>query len=211
MTTILIVDDHPPVRLALRVQLSALVGLENVLEADNGQTALETVRAHKPDLVVLDLDLPRIGGLDVAMRLRTTQPDVRILVISAQDPRLFAARAWYAGAQGFCSKTEDMTGFMRCVETVLTGYTVFPSGGRHPVPLHGDLLPVEEDPALSRLSDKEVTVLQMLARGMSNKTIATSLFISNKTVSSYKTRIMAKLHVESLVDLVDFARERGLV
>ncbi|CAG9182315.1 response regulator transcription factor [Cupriavidus pampae] len=209
MTTILIVDDHPPLRLALRVQLATLEGLQGVLEADNGQDAVETMRAHKPDLVVLDLDIPRINGLDVALRMRAIQPDVRILVVSAQDPELFALRAWHAGVQGFCSKSQDMLTFMRCVETVLTGYTVFPTGGRHPVPTKG-APPKIEDGGLDLLSDKEMVVLQMLARGMSNKAIGAALFISNKTVSSYKTRIMIKLHADSLVDLVDFARQRGL-
>ncbi|WP_423200629.1 MULTISPECIES: response regulator [unclassified Cupriavidus] len=204
MTTILIVDDHPPLRLALRVQLSALVGVQTVLEADNGQAAVEAVRRHKPDLVVLDLDIPRISGLDVAPRLRTIHPDVRILVFSAQDPDLFAARAWQAGAQGFVSKTQDMTAFLRCVESVMTGYTVFPNG-KHPVPVSTEPS-ADEDDGMRRLSDKEVMVLQMLARGMSNKAIGAAMFISNKTVSSYKTRIMAKLRAESLVDLIDYAR-----
>ncbi|CAG2153277.1 response regulator transcription factor [Cupriavidus plantarum] len=210
MTRILVVDDHPPVRLALRVQLAAMQDMTDVVEAENGQAALESARAEKPDLVVLDLDMPRIGGLDVAARLRSMYPEVRILVMSAQDPELFASRAWHAGAQGFCSKTQDMGCFMRCVEAVLNGYSVFPMSGRHPIPLGYESAERAEDVAMDRLSDREVVVLQMLARGMSNKSIGTALFISNKTVSSYKTRIMTKLGAETVVDLVDFARKRGL-
>ncbi|MEM5429690.1 response regulator transcription factor [Cupriavidus oxalaticus] len=202
MTTILIVDDHPAMRLILKTHLLQVLGVDEVLEADNGQSALELVRARMPDLVLLDLDIPRSSGLDVAPRLRAIHPQVRLLVVTALDPAVFVSRAWQAGAQGFVSKTQDLKEILRAVESVLAGYTVFPAmgrdGSRHAVSA--------DDEMLCRLSDKELVVLQMLARGMSYKAISASLFISNKTVSSYKARIMAKLQVSSLVELVDFAR-----
>jgi len=83
MTKILIVDDHPALRLALRAQLSQLLGVTALLEADNGQDALDTVRQQKPDLVVLDLDIPRVSGLDAMPRMRGLHPPIRILVLSA--------------------------------------------------------------------------------------------------------------------------------
>jgi len=203
LTTILIVDDHPALRLVLRSQISQMLGVDEVLEADNGQSAIELVRSRMPDLVILDLDIPRISGLDVAPRLRTIHPQVRILVVSALDPAVFVARAWQAGVQGFISKTQDVKEILRAVEAVLAGYMVFPAMTRDGAPR---LAMARDEENLRRLSDKEVVVLQMLARGMSYKAISNELFISNKTVSSYKSCIMAKLQVESLVELVDFAR-----
>ncbi|QEZ44206.1 response regulator transcription factor [Cupriavidus oxalaticus] len=203
MTTILIVDDHPAMRLILKTHLLQLLGVDEVLEADNGQSALDLVRARMPDLVLLDLDIPRSSGLDVAPRLRAIHPQVRLLVVTALDPAVFVSRAWQVGAQGFVSKTQDLKEILRAVESVLAGYTVFPAMGRDGGSRHAVSA---DDEMLRRLSDKELVVLQMLARGMSYKAISASLFISNKTVSSYKARIMAKLQVSSLVELVDFAR-----
>ncbi|RWA49920.1 two-component system response regulator [Cupriavidus sp. UYMSc13B] len=203
MTTILIVDDHPAMRLVLRHHLLQLLGVDEVIEADNGQCAIELVRARAPDLVLLDLDIPRSSGLDVAPRLRAIHPQVRILVVTALDPAVFISRSWQAGAQGFVSKTQDIKEILRAVEAVLAGYTVFPVLSRGGAPRQA--MSADEE-ILRRLSDKELAVLQMLARGLSYKAISASLFISNKTVSSYKARIMGKLQVSSLVELVDFAR-----
>lgn len=208
MASILIVDDHPAWRLVMRSQLSQLLGVEHILEADNGQSAIEAVRKYKPDLVILDLDIPRIGGLDVATRVRDIYPQVRVLVVTALDPAVFVSRAWQAGVQGFVSKTEDVRDILRSVESVLAGCTVFPAQTRRSA--LGPALCGDEE-TLRRLSDKELVVLKMLARGMSYKDIARELFISNKTVSSYKARLMAKLKIGSLVELVDFARRCRLI
>lgn len=210
MATILIVDDHPAMRLVLKAQLAQLLGVSRILEADNGQSALDAVRRHQPDLVILDLDLPRMSGLDVAPRLRRAHPSVRILVVSGQDAFAFAERAAQAGAQGFVSKTQDVREIVRCVESVLAGYSVFPA---FPMPPRARRArPTADDEAmLSGLSDRELDVLRLLARGWSNKAIATALFISNKTVSSFKSRIMGKVRARTLVELVDFARRCRLV
>ncbi len=208
MTTILIVDDHPAMRLALQTQLSRLLGVKRVFEADNGRAAIDAVRQHKPDLVVLDLDIPRMSGLDAVPRMRALHPAVRVLVLTAQDPSPFAARAFQAGAQGFVSKTQELDAILRCVESVLGGYTVFPANNTHNPPCDQ---PASDNDNLRKLTDKEMEILRMLARGLTNKAIGEALFISNKTVSSYKTRIMDKLGAESLVDLIDFARRCRLI
>jgi len=204
MTTILIVDDHPALRLVLKTQLEQVLGVNGVLEADNGQAAVEAVRQYTPDLVVLDLDIPKINGLDVVPRLKALQAGIRILVVSGQDQRAFATRAMQAGAQGFVSKTQDLKEIVRCVEAVMAGYMVFPALPRDSGA--SARVPTPDEERLRRLSDKEVIILQMLTKGLSNKAIGEALFISNKTVSSHKARIMIKLQVGSLVELVDFAR-----
>jgi len=213
MTTILIVDDHPALRLALRAQLSQLPDIKRITEADNGQTAVDLVRQYGADLVILDLDIPRMSGLDAVPRMRAAHPGVRVLVLTAQDAVPFAARAMQAGAQGFVSKTQDLEAIVRCVQSVLGGFTVFPSSTPRDMPRdpQRDGQSPNDTEGLGKLTDKEMEVLRMLTRGMTNKAIGKALFISNKTVSSYKTRIMNKLGAESLVDLVDFARRCRLV
>jgi len=192
------------VRVVLKTHLSQVLGVTHVLEADNGQAAVEIVRQYAPDVVILDLDIPRINGLDVIPRLKAIQPNVRILVISGQDQNTFAPRARQAGANGFVSKTQELPEIVRCVESVLAGYSVMPDAAV------GRVEGGDEAGRLGSLSDKELVILQMLAKGMSNKQIGEVLFISNKTVSTHKTRIMEKLGARSLVDVIDFARRHHI-
>jgi two-component system response regulator EvgA len=211
MSTILIVDDHPAFRLVIKMHLAKLLGVNDVFEADNGQTAVEIARQHLPDLAILDLDIPRINGLDVIPRLKLAHPDIRVLVLSGQDPSTFAPRAMRAGAQGFVGKSQEMKEIMRGVEAVMAAYTVFPMNigatGTSPTLSVGE----EEEEKLKLLSDKELMILQMLAKGMSNKTIGDALFMSDKTVSTYKGRIQEKLGLSSLAGLIEFAALQKLI
>ncbi|MCX4170905.1 MULTISPECIES: response regulator transcription factor [Paraburkholderia] len=208
MTTILIVDDHPALRLVIKTHLSQLLGISEIIEADNGQVAVELARQHTPDLAILDLDIPRINGLDVIPRLKLAHPQIRVLVLSGHDPATFAPRAMRTGAQGFVGKSQDMKEILRGVEAVLAGYTVFPmstgSGG-------GGASVAGEEDKLKLLSDKELVILQMLSKGMSNKAIGDALFMSDKTVSTYKSRIQEKLGLSSLAGLIEFASLQRLI
>ncbi|AUT72755.1 response regulator transcription factor [Paraburkholderia hospita] len=208
MASILIVDDHPAFRLVIKTHLLQLLGTQEVFEADNGQSAMEMARQFAPALTILDLDIPRINGLDVLARLKTAHPSMRVLILSSHDASTFVSRAMRAGAQGFVSKSQDVKEIMRSVEAVMSGYSVFPVAPSASVGAAGR--GVVEERKLELLSDKELVILQMLAKGMSNKTIGDALFISNKTVSSHKTRLMTKVGVATLVDLVDFARRCGI-
>lgn len=210
MSTILVIDDHPAFRMVIKMQLMQLLGIEEVIEADNGQTAVEMARQHTPKLAILDLDIPRISGLDVIPRLKLVHPSIRVLVLSGHDPATFAPRAMRSGVHGFVGKSQEMKEIMRGVEAVLAGYTVFPvtaTGGMAPsVDGTGD-----EEQRVRMLSDKELVILQMLSKGMSNKAIGDALFISDKTVSTYKSRIQEKLGLSSLAALIEFASLHKLI
>jgi two-component system response regulator EvgA len=209
LATILIVDDHPAFRFVIKAHVLQLLGVTEVIEADNGQDAIDMVRRHAPDLVVLDLDIPRISGLDVVPRLQLIRPGIRVLVLSGQDSATFAPRAMRAGARGFVSKSQDLKEIVRNIESLLAGYTVFPvvrqAGTRT-----GNAVMTDEE-RLALLSDKEIAILRMLARGMSNKTIGEALFISDKTISTYKTRLQEKLGLSSLAGLIEFASLHKLI
>src|SRR6266702_2351017 len=210
MSTILVIDDHPAFRLVIKIQLMQLLGVEEVIEVDNGQTAVEMARQHTPKLAILDLDIPRISGLDVIPRLKLAHPPIRVLVLSGQDPATFAPRAMRSGVHGFVGKSQEMKEIMRGVEAVLAGYTVFPvtanGAGRSP-----SSAGTGEEDRLTLLSDKELVILQMLSKGMSNKAIGDALFISDKTVSTYKSRIQEKLGLSSLAALIEFASLHRLI
>ena len=126
MASILIVDDHPAFRLVIKTHLLQLLGTQEVFEADNGQSALEMARQYVPDLIILDLDIPRINGLDVLARLKAAHPAMRVLILSSHDASTFVSRVMRAGAQGFISKSQDVKEIMRSVEAVMSGYSVFP-------------------------------------------------------------------------------------
>ncbi|MFM0605992.1 response regulator transcription factor [Paraburkholderia sediminicola] len=210
MSTILVIDDHPAFRLVIKMQLMQLLGVEDVIEADNGQTAVEMARQHTPKLAILDLDIPRISGLDVIPRLKLAHPSIRVLVLSGQDPATFAPRVMRSGVHGFVGKSQEMKEIMRGVEAVLAGYTVFPvtANGAGMSPSSAG---AGEEDRLTLLSDKELVILQMLSKGMSNKAIGDALFMSDKTVSTYKSRIQEKLGLSSLAALIEFASLHRLI
>jgi two-component system response regulator EvgA len=205
----MIVDDHSALRLVIRTHLAQIANIGDIVEADNGQEAVEMTRQHLPDLAILDLDIPRINGLDVIPRLRLAHPDIRVMILSGHDTSTFVQRAVRAGAQGFVSKTQDIGEIVRGVEAILSGYSVFPvTSGTIVAPVVGE---VSEHSKLDLLSDKELVVLQMLAKGMSNKTIGEALFMSDKTVSTYKTRLREKLGLSSLAGMIEFATHHKLI
>jgi two-component system response regulator EvgA len=202
MANILIVDDHPAVRVVFKTQLINVLGIAQVQEASNGHEAIAAIQASPPDLVILDLDLPKLNGLTLIPRFRQMHPGIRILVVSGQDAAVYAARAKSLGANGFINKTQSLEEILRGVEMVLAGYELFP-GEAGLADARGNQADIER---LRHLTDKEILVLQLLVKGLSNKMIGESLFISNKTVSSHTAAIMKQRRVGSLVDLVDFAR-----
>ena len=209
MNSVIIVDDHPAIRLAVRSALGTTGDFEIVGEAADGPSALALIREHRPALVILDLDLPRLSGLDLIERVKRSQPTTKLLVLSAQQESIFAVRTVQAGANGFMSKHEDMQAVVLAAQTILAGYNMFPTSA---LAAHGKPSGSSQPEALlTSLSDRELTVLQYLARGMSNKEIAETLLISNKTISSYKTRIFEKLGISTVVELVDFTRAHQLI
>ena len=208
MHTVIVVDDHPAIRLAVRCALEAGGEFKVIAEAGDGPTALAAFREQTPDLIILDLDLPRLSGLDLIERVRKSQPTTKLLVLSAQPESIFAARTVQAGANGFMSKSENMAAVVQAAQTVLAGYSMFPSSA---LSSHHPNSPLTPAALIKTLSDRELTVLQHLARGLSNKEIAETLLISNKTISSYKTRIFEKLGISTLVELVDFTRAHHII
>ncbi|MFS2124545.1 ATP-binding protein [Pseudomonas sp. Pseusp97] len=207
MSRILIVEEQPVTRHALRLMMEA-DRHEVVGEADNGPDALHQVRQCKPDLMILELSIPRLGGLEVLQRLVAQDSPVKVLVLTSQDSEYFAGRCLTAGAAGFVSKQEDPQAVREAVRAIAQGHSYFPSHALGSVSAaeeagHGGLL--------KDLSVRELSVLQLLAQGLSNIAIADQLAISDKTVSTYKVRLMQKLHAKSLVELIDIARRHGLV
>ena len=207
MSRILIVDDHPVIRMAMKMLLEA-EGHQIVGDTDNGVDAISLGRELKPDLVILDIGIPRLDGLEVISRLMVLALPLKILVLTGQSASLFALRSMQAGAAGFVCKQGGLAELVTAVNAVASGYSYFHSSAMRPVQQGAYSDDVE---LLGRLSDREVSVLQYLSQGYSNKQISEQMFISNKTVSTYKTRLLQKLGLGSLVDLAEFAKRNSLI
>lgn len=208
MGTVLIVDDHPVIRMAIRILLEH-EGYRVFGETDNGVDALQMVREGDPDLVILDICIPKLDGLELLERLSNMPRPSRILVLTAQSAALFANRCMRAGASGYVCKQEDLSELLSAIKAICSGYNYFPSQA-----LQVDRSALGETLELAQfnsLNDRELMVLKLFAMGQTNKEIATGMFLSNKTVSTYKKRIMQKLATTSMNELVDMAKRNELI
>lgn len=205
----LVVDDHPVVRLAVGMLLQR-GEIEVVGETGNGLEAVQLAKTLQPDIVILDISIPKLDGLEVIGRLRLLDVPVKVLVLTSQSAATFSARSRQAGAAGFIAKTEELGDLLDAIKAIRAGYSYFP----HDVLSAGKsgLRPVlDESSQLASLSDREMMVLIYLARGWSNMQIAEELMLSNKTISTYKTRLLNKLQATTLIDLIELAKRHGLV
>ncbi|EJM27406.1 response regulator transcription factor [Pseudomonas sp. GM25] len=208
MYSALVVDDHPCIRLSVG-RLLVEQGFGAVAEADNGTDAVRLAGELEPDLVLLEFSSPAIGGLEVISRLTRASAASKILVLTSELAVRYSMRCMKAGAAGFLCKTDEPEELVKAVQVVMGGYTFFPDSGHGAKRRHDAWA---ADPVLVQsLSERELSILQQLSRGMTNKQIADALLISNKTVSTYKTRLIAKLKVRSVVSLAEFARRNHLV
>lgn len=207
MARIIVVDDHPAIRMAVSILLKQ-DGHEIIAETNNGVDAVTLTRQHLPDIVVLDIGLPKLDGLTVITKLKLLTPKTKILVLTAQPPDLFAVRCMKAGANGFVTKDESLNELQRAIKVLLAGYSFFPEDtlvSEDPASLN-----VSEENLLRTLSNREMMILRSLALGKKNMEIAKDLFLSHKTVSTYKTRLLQKLNAKSLLDLIEIAKRNGV-
>ncbi|UVC31451.1 response regulator transcription factor [Pantoea sp. SOD02] len=208
MKKVIIVDDHPVIRFAVKMLLERNE-MEVVAETNNGVDAIQKTRECLPDLVLLDIGLPKIDGFQVLERLRTLNLPLKILVLTSQSSSHFAQRCKQAGADGFVTKSDDMSELLDAIKMVMRGYSFFPQSSHQTYEqTHSDR---DDAGLLEQLSDRELSVLISIGKGMGNKQIGEQLLLSEKTISTYKHRLKQKLNAQSLIDLIDFARRNNLI
>lgn len=195
MRDALLIDDHPIVRKGIKGLLEQSFADIKVKESFGEASVLNEICGHPWAFVVLDMNLPRQNGLDILKKAKTSRPDVPIIVFSLYSEEQYAARALRAGAKAYISKDRPPQDLVDAIKTVL-------NGGHVPSP--SSMLPRAE------LSDREVQVLSLLTKGMTRKEIAHYLHIHEKTVSTYRARLLHKLHLHTIVDLIRYAAEEGL-
>lgn len=204
----LVVDDHPFIRSTLKMLLQA-EQFEVVGEAADGVTALQMAREHTPDLVILDISIPMLDGLEVVSRLKSFGLTCKILILTSLEAPFYSQRCMKLGASGYVSKTGDIEELGRAIKVIMSGYSYFPILPTSSV--RGVDVSEDEQELIRKLSNRELVILQQLARGFSNKEIADAMLLSNKTISTYKSRLIEKLNVKSVVYLADFARRNNLL
>lgn len=208
MAKVLIADDHAVIRMATRLMLEN-AGHEVVGEAANGVEVVSQARNLKPDLIVLDMDMPQMDGFAVLQRLHAEPNMGKILVFSGLDADRYAVRCARAGASGFVAKTSDIKELTSAVQVVLSGYKLFPVTEYSSV--DGSASLASEKELIETLSDRELSVLRNLASGQRIRDIAKDLLLSEKTVSTYKSRLVTKLQVGNFLELVELAKRNDLI
>lgn len=207
MKSALIVDDHPVVRAAVRIVLQT-EGFKDIHEVSNGSEVVPLIREYKPQLVVLDLRLPTIEGLDVLARIKANDLDCRVLIFTSHEAMFYQERCIRAGAMAYVTKTNQLQQLHKAIQAVMSGYTYFTS-----LPDSANTLntvQLTEKQMIDQLSDRELSIFRQLAQGKANKAIAEDMHLSHKTISTYKTRTMQKLGLSSVVHLRDFAKRNQL-
>ena len=198
---VVLADDHPAMRAGLRALLEATGSVEVVAEASTGPEAIQAVRTTAPDVLVLDMEMPALSGVEVAERLATAGSDVRILAFSAHDDPAYVSRLLQVGAAGYVTKDKPPAMVVEAVQAVARGE------GRWFV----TMAPPDAVPPGGDLTARELQVLREMARGGANEQIAAALHISGNTVRNHVSNIYQKLGVTSWREAVAWAWERGIV
>lgn len=206
--SVIIMDEHPIVRMSIEVLLQKNKNIQVKLKSGDSHEVLDCIRNHPIDLVILDIEMTGTDGFVLLKRIRNLNKDIKVLFLSSKSEAFYAGRAIRAGANGFVSKRKDLGEIYNAVEMILTGYSFFPSETLSFINHLGSRTGAAVD---MPLSNREVTVLRYLTNGLSNKEIADQLLLSNKTISAHKSNIFSKLGVQSIVELIDYAKAHELL
>jgi two-component system, NarL family, response regulator NreC len=205
MIRVLLVDDHELLRAGLRSRLEREDGIVVAGEADSAERAVLMARSLQPDLILLDLLLPRKSGYDVIPELREVAPDAKVLIVSSQSAPSSVRRALSAGAAGYLPKRSSDRELVTAIKLVAEG-----SGYVEP-DLGARLVTPNGSAALEPLSERERDIIHLLALGYTNQEIGKKLFISVRTVDTHRAHIMRKLRLDTRAELVMFALANGVI
>ena len=199
---LLIVDDHFVVRIGLTSALNLEPDLQVIAEARNGKEAVALYQQHRPDVVVMDYQLPELNGAQATAAIRALDPDARIIILSVYKGEEDVHRAVEAGASGYLPKSAEPRELVEAIRAIRNGDRYFPAAIS---------AALSQRQARATLSDREHEVLVMIVRGRSNKEIAAAMGISENTVKVHTTRVFEKLNVADRLEAATAAIQRGIV
>lgn len=210
---VFIVEDHQLFREGLKSMLNKRADIEIVGEAEDGLEAVRRIRKAKPELVLLDLSMPRMGGISVMKEVKRELPETRILALTIHESDQYVLEAFEAGADGYCIKDASRKELMLAVDSILEGKTYISPGISDQV-MEGYLTgrkKLKENSRWDTVTQREREVLKLLAEGYTNKDIGEFLHISVKTVEKHRANLIGKLDLHNIAQLTAFAIENGLV
>ena len=206
---VLLVDDHAIMRDGIRALLGLHDDIEIVGEASEGKEAIEKVQQLVPDVVVMDIAMPGMDGLEATRRIRKKSPEVKVLVLTQHDNREYILSAIKAGVAGYVPKRALGSDLVSAIRTVYKGDSfLYPSAAAALIDSY--LHQAEEEP-YDRLTAREREILKLIAEGHTSREIAGILFISLKTVLGHRTKIMEKLDLHNRTELIKYAMRKGLI
>ncbi|MCF6767680.1 UvrY/SirA/GacA family response regulator transcription factor [Thiotrichales bacterium 19S11-10] len=209
MIRVLLVDDHDLVRLGIKKLLSDIPGIKIVGEASSGEEAIKQVNSLRPDVVLMDVKMPGIGGLEATRRIVQGQVNTKILVVTVYGDEPYPSRVLQAGAAGYMTKGAGVEEIVKAIKTVYAGQRyISPEVAQQLALKH---LSHDDESPFDSLSERELQVLIMLTSGQKVQEIADQLYLSPKTINSYRYRLFEKLHVETDVELTHLAFKHKLV
>ena len=198
-----LVDDHSLVRDGIRALLSVIPTVTVVGEAENGATAIEMVEQSKPDLLLVDINLPDINGLELTRRLRDRYPSLRVLVLSMHDSKEYVSESLRSGASGYVLKNAPSREIVAAIEAIANGGTFYSAEIAQKLLL--------DDGTTNELTPRESQVLYKMAQGLNNKEMARELDISVRTVETHRLSIRRKLNIDKPAALVKYAIDHGII
>jgi len=209
MINVRLVDDDDLVRKGLRRLLDDTTGIKVIAEAPDGEQAIRQVRKRKPDVILMDVSMPGIGGLEATRKITQVSPDMKVIAVTIHDDDPFPARLLEAGAAGYITKGCDIDEIIEAIQAVHSGKQYLTPNVAQKLALslvnkHGKSL-------LDELTQREIQIMLMIVRGDSNREISEQLCLSPKTTSTYRGRIFEKLGVDNDVELTRFAIRHGMI
>jgi two-component system response regulator NreC len=210
----LLADDHTILRQGLRKILEADPAFEVVGEAGDGREAVKKAEEHNPDVVVMDISMPTLNGIEATRQIIKTTPKTRILILTVHENDQLALEILQAGATGYLLKDAASEELLSAIKAVYRGDSYLsPTIAKRVISQYLDIAKgkVQAEDKFSLLTSREREILQLIAEGYSNKEIADQLYISEKTVKTHRENIMRKLDLHSVAELVKYALSRGII
>jgi DNA-binding NarL/FixJ family response regulator len=208
--SVLLVDDHAVVRAGFKMLLAASDNIEIIVEADRGETACQLYLEKNPNVVVLDLSMPGIGGLDCIRRICSRDPLAKILVFSVHDEGVYVSRAMSAGAKGYITKNSAPEILVDAIQKIAHGETYIEPGLENKRPSQNPTN-IEYKDLINTLTPKEFDVFCLLAKGLTAHKIADELCLGYKTVANYGTQIKTKFNATTTAELAHIATALGII
>ena len=205
---VMLVDDHAVVRMGFKMLLESDSGIKVIAEAENGEAAIKGYMEHKPDVVVMDITMPGIGGMEAIERILAKESNAKILVLSAHEDSVHPKRVLNIGAMGYLTKRSAAEELIKAIRTVASGKKYIEASVAQQMAiqqLSGDQNPVDV------LSEREFEVFMSLAKGKSTEEIATTLFLSPRTVGTHLYNIKQKLNAKNSAEIALIAMRSGLL